>query len=579
MDVSHLQRSPDAGHPGDTDDGNYVSGLSTILVATIQEAKDRISQIEYIFCSQLYPNFQKNTKCLQKFYSDAKKAAEYEWQEKERQLQLQMKELYIEKEQALEDCRSLKMEKPKFLRRMAELEEKLMQKSKEVDEGMELHGKLLQIIESKTSLIANKEKQLKDQEEKSDGFERKVYALESELHERNEEVSKGKELQEKLFRQIESQALKIMNNEKDLERTICEAEEVKKHHEQLVQQINRKEFELTKKDLLLGEQEKEKKLLLTRLNYLENEAQELRESSRKPETTEYCKGLLQDIESKTSELLSEKQKRRDLFAVYKNLKSQYNFLCSKFGLTMENVLPQTKIEEPRKRSPVSNTVAGVVSQIKEEISSGEISNSEKAAGLTETSSSHCLPNGDSHAQPKFTPEGNSAHSCGAKRPSSDWRGTRSRQSPGGPDPHDDFLDTPYEKVMGIISKTIKEGRCDIPAPVSTDANCDSSDDDETQDASSESGAKKQQAQLQLAQRPGSRGFKYVEPVRKKTERASLKGVECKQCRKFYDAVLDDGDGARDGEDGKQAVRCRRLRIFAIIQFHDLEFSEFLLRQL
>lgn len=32
-------------------------------------------------------------------------------------------------------------------------------------------------------------------------------------------------------------------------------------------------------------------------------------------------------------------------------------------------------------------------------------------------------------------------------------------------------------------------------------------------------------------------YKYVEPVRKKDEREKLQGVECNQCKKFYDAVL------------------------------------------
>ncbi|KAL2349008.1 hypothetical protein Fmac_003008 [Flemingia macrophylla] len=37
---------------------SVLNRKSTILVASsIQEAKDRISQIEYVFCSQLYPDF------------------------------------------------------------------------------------------------------------------------------------------------------------------------------------------------------------------------------------------------------------------------------------------------------------------------------------------------------------------------------------------------------------------------------------------------------------------------------------------------------------------------------------------
>lgn len=70
------QKLPQLGYPLDIGDAKYVSGLSTILVATIQEAKDRISQIEYIFCSQLFPNFQSQSKSLQKVYSEATIAAE-----------------------------------------------------------------------------------------------------------------------------------------------------------------------------------------------------------------------------------------------------------------------------------------------------------------------------------------------------------------------------------------------------------------------------------------------------------------------------------------------------------------------
>lgn len=47
-----------------------------------------------------------------------------------------------------------------------------------------------------------------------------------------------------------------------------------------------------------------------------------------------------------------------------------------------------------------------------------------------------------------------------------------------------------------------------------------------------------------------KGFKFIEPVRKKAERENLKGVECKQCKKFYDAVLPkDGEGKEQCTDG------------------------------
>ena len=43
------------------DDLKYISGLSTIFVATIQEVKDQVSQMEFIFCSQLFAHIQANS--------------------------------------------------------------------------------------------------------------------------------------------------------------------------------------------------------------------------------------------------------------------------------------------------------------------------------------------------------------------------------------------------------------------------------------------------------------------------------------------------------------------------------------
>lgn len=46
----------------------------------------------------------------------------------------------------------------------------------------------------------------------------------------------------------------------------------------------------------------------------------------------------------------------------------------------------------------------------------------------------------------------------------------------------------------------------------------------------------------------------MEPIRKKAERKNLNGVECKQCKRFYDAVISDAKG-RDGEVHKSDLRC------------------------
>lgn len=61
------------------------------------------------------------------------------------------------------------------------------------------------------------------------------------------------------------------------------------------------------------------------------------------------------------------------------------------------------------------------------------------------------------------------------------------------------------------------------------------------------------AQTSIQKPQGGGGpFKYVESVRRKAERENLKGVECRQCEKFYDAVL---PGGRDGRGGAGDVRC------------------------
>jgi splicing factor 4 len=70
-----------------SDDFKYICSLSTILVATIQEVKDRVSQIELIFCSQLFPKLQSNLKSPQR--------RQEEWKERETKLSSQIEDLKI----------------------------------------------------------------------------------------------------------------------------------------------------------------------------------------------------------------------------------------------------------------------------------------------------------------------------------------------------------------------------------------------------------------------------------------------------------------------------------------------------
>jgi len=208
------------------------------------------------------------------------------------------------------------------------------------------------------------------------------------------------------------------------------------------------------------------------------------------------------------------------------------------------------VAEPKKRNPSGNMVASELNKVKKEIDSMESSDGERSGRSNHVGSSQSPSRSNSPAETCSTTKGNMGSSAGTKRPGSGWRETRSRQSPGGADPHDDFLDTPYENIRQNLRKSMNDNVQDIPAQVPKDMESNSSDE-ETQDIRAGSGSKKQQ--LQPA-KPGGQSFKYVEPVRKKSERENLNGVECKQCKKFYDAVLSDAK-SRDGEANKQKFRC------------------------
>ncbi|EXB40713.1 hypothetical protein L484_007296 [Morus notabilis] len=605
-----LQNSPKLGSPTENDDLKYVSGLSTILVATIQEAKDRISQIEYIFCSQLYPNFQSKTKLMQKV-SEARRAADIEWKEKESDLLFQIERLNLEKQQTLEENQSLKLEKARSAKELGDkncellarleskqhkvekLELNLRQKSKEIDEGMKLRNSLLELIHLKASETVNKEKQLKEYEEKTDvllselhHLEKKVDELQEELREKIGEVDKGNEIKANLFKKIESLALEIMNlrdqeTEKKvlagklerLEGAVCnlqkeleeKPEEVEgrrpQHH--LHQKTNSNRFERLK---TLEESEKEKKLLPEKINGLEEKVNELQADlrSRKNEMTkasDLYKKSLEQIELKTSELLVEKKKRRDVINAYKTLKSQYNYLCGKLGFTKESMLsPQELQDEPDSLNHSWNQITSPDLEGKCEDTSLTACDGDKVKKITTDNdleqkngnevvqdSSSLSPTYSFPIAPKCPSTLKSAPLVGTKRPASCWRATRSHQGQNGHDPHDDFLGTPLENIRGNMNKTIREESRDIPVPVPKDVNVDSSDD-ETQDVSANQNRQKRHTPVRSI--GGEKGFKFVEPVRKKAERENLKGVECRQCKKFYDAVLC-GDEGKDGNN----IRC------------------------
>ncbi|KAG6420220.1 hypothetical protein SASPL_116740 [Salvia splendens] len=634
----HLQKSPNPGHPAFHSDQKYVSGLSTILVATIQETKDRISQIEYIFCSQLFPKFQLNTQSLDMIYSEAREAAEDAYKEKEKDLLVQIKKLQCQNQQLLENNQLLKMEKAQLANRenesrnhfnelqeklnqqtleanerravqqnlqkllesksslvhsfentIQELEEKnkmrlkmqkkleldteglqqdLTKKSKELDDTMELQHKLLQVNQSKLSSVLQKENQLKEYEEKTNRLHRKLEKMESkmnellsQLREKTAEVERGKELQGNLLKKIEFQAAEIMGNEqalndkekenrllaskvtclvnrvneiqKELEQKTSELEKVRKVQDQLLQQTESSNLEIVKRGQALELLQEEKKRLLDKQKLLGERVDKLQEDLSKT-TREYLDGvelhrkLLQQIEAKDSELYSEKMKVKDGIDKYKSLKSQHLSLREKCNLTEETMLP---LESENKVMGHNETPGPSYDIDKKE--AVPVQRTSPAAPTT----SRIL------IAPKHPSSSKPCPSAGMKRPHSLWRDTRSHQSRVGPDPHDDFLDTPLENVRDNLGKAMKVASPDTTKLNVVNSHLDDSDD-QTQDIGAEAKSNKVH---KSPPRAGPSGFKYVEPVRKKSDRENLKGFECKQCKKFYDAVLPGTD--------KESSRC------------------------
>lgn len=143
---------------------------------------------------------------------------------------------------------------------------------------------------------------------------------------------------------------------------------------------------------------------------------------------------------------------------------------------------------------------------------------------------------------------------GTKRPASNWRDTRSHQSRCGPDFHDDFLDTPLENIRENLNNAQKDSLRNPTNHEQKEVDYHSlDDDDDTEDMKVDPHSEKWQAP---APSDGSRkSFKYVGAVRKKAERVALRGVQCKQCKKFYDAVLPDNNGAANEDVNRVNIRC------------------------
>ncbi|KAH7424982.1 hypothetical protein KP509_11G035500 [Ceratopteris richardii] len=205
-------------------------------------------------------------------------------------------------------------------------------------------------------------------------------------------------------------------------------------------------------------------------------------------------------------------------------------------------------------------------------------------------------------RPSITKHNFKARKC----PKTTWRNTRCKGGLDGFDPHDDFLNTPQVNVLQLHKdrEIHEENEADcrreneVTARISSlparnceqsatknksfsqlttqaheeevnvtscenhletsnkragsmDSTSDDKSDDHFKDVPNVKGDKIQK--LSTTSTTKGKGvptprrgpmYKFVEPVRKKDDREMLQGVECKQCKKFYDAVLSkDGPNA------------------------------------
>jgi len=124
----------------DSDVAHHFGSLSTILAASIQDAKDCIAQIEYVFCSQLYPQLKSDAASKRHCTAQLQREVNENMALHKNLVELvqsKVSTLRNAKEKRnttfskLEDC---EREKVKLLARIKELDEKLRRKTREVEE-------------------------------------------------------------------------------------------------------------------------------------------------------------------------------------------------------------------------------------------------------------------------------------------------------------------------------------------------------------------------------------------------------------------------------------------------------------
>ncbi|RWW01566.1 hypothetical protein GW17_00035388 [Ensete ventricosum] len=359
-----------------------------------------------------------------------------------------------------------------------------------------------------------------------------------------------------------------------IEELLAEKKHCQDEIQQLCSSLEESRTKLTGTEQLVKKYELEKGQLMDEVESLTRNEVIIGELKRQLEqkTSEIAEGkelqqsLLEQSELNDKKLSIEQAKGRELLedcnrlrTSYKQLKSQYLYLIRKLENNLENEhhldrkqevksLPRSYPKKRRLQDYEENEeeITDIASQTDETKSGG---GSHEDPGVQHdlplvkrlTNVSHIT---HSSYRPSILPKytvgtAKSEPIADEKKGSSSWRDTRAKEA-RGVDLHDDFLDTPLEFVRNIKKLPCKEAQdIAVPPPKDMDLN---NYDDETQDMNTKT-IPDQQCISVLG--PNKGGFKYVEPVRKKTERENLKGVECQQCKKFYDAVLLGDDGNPD----------------------------------
>ncbi|XP_078432948.1 protein gamma response 1 [Wolffia australiana] len=102
------------------DDSEVLAGLSTVLVATIQEVKDRINHIEFIFCNQLFPRVRSRQRPVKNQIRTPE-----DWIKKEASLLRQIADLRLQKDQAESESKCALLSLDRERAEKAEILEKL----------------------------------------------------------------------------------------------------------------------------------------------------------------------------------------------------------------------------------------------------------------------------------------------------------------------------------------------------------------------------------------------------------------------------------------------------------------------